>query len=98
MGRPLARMREKVLKENLWYFVLQLLRTKSRYGFEIRGLVRKRFGFWPGNVTAYKVLYDLAKDGYVRAEKRFYKKRYTITAKGIRELVAAKKFLKKIAK
>src|SRR5271154_4165419 len=45
------RLKDKVQKENLWFFLLVLLSKKPRYGYELRKLVRDEFGFWSGNVT-----------------------------------------------
>ena len=95
MERPFERLKRKVMIENLWMFVLKLLKTEH-YGFEIRDMIQKRFGFWTGNVTAYKVLYALETDGYVSSFIKVGKKYYTITEKGKKELKAAEKFLKSI--
>lgn len=94
MEKPSARLKRKVLVENLWIFVLKLLKGKDYYGFEIRSKIKDRFGFWVGNVTAYKVLYILDKDGYVNSFMKGNKKYYKITAKGRKELASAEKFLK----
>ncbi len=93
--RPSERVKRKLLVENLWYYMLRLLTKKPMYGFEIREKIDASFGFWIGNVTAYKVLYDLERDGYVKAESVSYKKHYSITAKGRKELGLANTFLKK---
>ena len=90
------RLKEKVQKENLWFFILLLLSTESRYGYELRGLLKTRFGFWSGNVTAYRVLYNLEKDGLVKSEAQERRKYYRITDAGHREVEAARDFLQSI--
>ncbi len=92
--RPLDRLKEKVQKGNLWLYILSLLEKKSYYGYEMRGIIKTEFGFWIGNVTSYKVLYLLEKDGYVKSVKRGREIYYKITEKGHKELKAANKFLK----
>ena len=92
------RLRRKLLAENLWYFVLKMLQKKPHYGFEVRAMIGEQFGFWLGNVTAYKVLYDLESRGHVKADEVSYRKRYRITPKGLKELEGARKFLKEISK
>ncbi|MDG6956060.1 MAG: helix-turn-helix transcriptional regulator [Nitrososphaerota archaeon] len=87
------RLKGKVQKENLWFFVLILLSTEERYGFELRGLINEKFGFWSGNVTAYRVLYDLERSGMVKAEARDRRKYYRITELGRQEVREAKAFL-----
>jgi len=73
---------------------LLLLSTESRYGYELRGLVKERFGFWSGTVTAYRVLYSLEAAGMVKSRAVERRKYYEITEKGRRELEEGKTFLK----
>jgi DNA-binding PadR family transcriptional regulator len=88
------RLKDKVQKENLWFFLLLLLSTGSRYGYELRGLVKERFGFWSGTVTAYRVLYSLEAAGMVKSRAVERRRYYEITEKGRRELEEGKTFLK----
>ncbi|MBI2970993.1 MAG: PadR family transcriptional regulator [Candidatus Aenigmarchaeota archaeon] len=92
MRTPVERLKEKVQKENLWFFVCYLLEKRDRYGYEIRNLVKERFGFLAGNVTAYKVLYLLNHDGYVRKSSKGNRVYYSITQKGRSQLKKARKF------
>ena len=92
--RPLDRLKEKVYKGNLWLYILRLLDKKGYTGYVIRSEIKKKFGFWVGNVTSYKVLYLLEKGGYVESEKDGREVYYTITGKGRREMEAGNKFLK----
>jgi DNA-binding PadR family transcriptional regulator len=92
--RFVGRLRDKVQKGNLWFFILVLLSQEDRYGFELRRLINERFGFWSGSVTAYRVLYDLEKAKLVRAETRERRKYYAITDLGRAELEEAKGFLR----
>jgi DNA-binding PadR family transcriptional regulator len=70
------------------------LKQGRKYGSELRERIKDNFGFWIGNVTAYKVLYLLEKDGYVESEKEGRKKYYKITDRGDKQLEKAKKFFK----
>ncbi len=90
---PTERMKRKVLKENLWFFILKLIKENPRYGNELRETIEKQFGFLVGNVTSYKVLYDLESQKYVKVEGD-YKKKYSITENGLKELRDTEKFLK----
>lgn len=91
--RFVDRLKQKVQRENLWFFILILLSTEERYGFELRELINEKFGFWSGNVTAYRVLYDLQRSGMVQVEIRDRRKYYHITELGRQELQAARAFL-----
>ena len=90
------RLKEKVQKENLWFFILLLLSSSDRYGYELRGLIKTKFGFWSGNVTAYRVLYDLENANMVKAELQDRRRYYRITEAGRREIEAARSFLESL--
>ena len=94
--RPVERLKSKVLTENLWIYILKQLKKSELYGFEIRNMVKQEFGFLIGNVTAYKVLYLLEKDGYITSFRKGNVKYYKITQNGRKELEEAKIFLKKV--
>ena len=98
MQKPVERLKKKVQKENLWFFILSLLEKKKLYGREIRELIKKEFGFFSGNVTAYKVLYIMKRGGYVTRFIKDGRKYYKITPKGKKQLKDARKFLKEIYK
>lgn len=92
------RLKRKVQKENMWFFVLLLLSTKERYGFELRRLINEEFGFWSGNVTAYRVLYDLERSGMVKGVVKERRKYYRITELGLEEVKEARAFLQTLLK
>lgn len=92
--RFLDRLKDKIQKENLWFFILVLLSQEERYGFELRRLINERFGFWSGNVTAYRVLYDLEKAKLVKAELKDRRKYYRITEAGRAEIDGARSFMR----
>ncbi len=92
--RPSERLKEKIEKENLWLFVLSILKKERMNGRDMRGLIKKKFGFVYGNVTAYKVLYLLESGNYVISKKEGKFVFYSVTKKGITELKEAKKLFK----
>lgn len=96
--KPLERLKKLNTKENLWVFLLILLKEKSLYGWEIPELVKKRFLFKPGRITPYRVLYRLEKEGLVKSEIKERKRIYKITSSGIKELEGAKIFLRELLK
>ena len=93
---PIERLKEKVLKENLWIFVFKILKEEDEYAYEIRKRIKKEFGFLAGNVTGYKVLYLLEKDGYVKSYMKGRRNYYKLTEKGLKQLEKAKSFFKKV--
>ena len=100
MTSPVDRLKEKTTKENLWLYILSILEEKDAYGYALRENIIKKFGFKPGNVTAYRVLYSLKRNNFVETfeeevngRKRKY---YKITKMGEEELSKGKELLTKI--
>ena len=94
MEKPVERLKRKIEKENLWLFVLGSLESGKSYGYELRKLIKDKFGFLAGNVTAYKVLYLLKFGGYIKSKKSGRHVFYKLTEKGKEELKLAKETLK----
>jgi len=97
---PSRRLEQKLTKENLWLYILSLLKEKDMYGYELREVIAKRFGFKPGNVTAYRVSYALQRQGLIRKIEKSVdgreRKYYHITAAGTKELNKGKALLRSI--
>ncbi len=74
---------------------MRMLLKEKMIGYKIRNEIKKRYGFWCGNVTAYKVLYMLEKGKYVKSEKIGGKVFYSATTNGKKELNEGEKFLKR---
>jgi PadR family transcriptional regulator PadR len=91
MATPFERFKKSITKDNLWIYILGLLRKTNLYPYEIREKIIKEFGFEPGKVTAYIVLKKLEMGGYVKKSKTRKlhgpeRKYYEITEKGRKEL------------
>ena len=99
---PIERLKEKILKENLWIFIFKILKEKDEYAYEIRKKIKKEFGFLAGNVTAYKVLYLLERHGFIEKIKIKHtsggpeRKYYKILPKGIELLFEGRDILEYI--
>ena len=94
----MGRLRKSLTTETLWIWILTLLARKPSHAYVLRKEIRDEFGFLPGNVTCYKVLYFLSKGGYVKSRESGRKRIYFVTEKGRNELVKAKEYLKGIIK
>lgn len=88
------RLKGKVQREKLWFFILILLTGNDMYGYELRRRIYSRFGFWSRNVTTYRVLYDLERLKLVRSERRDKRRYYLITGEGRKEVEATREFLR----
>ena len=97
--RVYARLVHKLTKENLWLYILALVCEKPRYGYEMRKEIHRRFGFQPGRVTSYRVLYALERGGYIVTKREATSKEgpsrkyYAITHEGQGLLDRAEYFL-----
>ncbi len=95
--KPLKRLKKKTTTENLWIYILRLLKEKPMYAYEINKNIKERFGFEIGTVSAYVILYKLLNEGYVdtewRQEER-QRKYYTITEKGENILERGRTYMK----
>jgi DNA-binding PadR family transcriptional regulator len=95
MQKPHERFRRKIEKENLWLFVLSVLKKHSNLsGAEIKQKLIDSYDLRIGSVTSYKVLYLLGRGGYVGNMKEAHKKLYFLTSKGRKELEEGKNLLK----
>lgn len=94
--KPLKRLAKLNTKECLWIYILKILSEKPMHAYVIRNEVYKNFGFKPGKVTAYKVLYLLKKSGYVKKEIKGRKRVYYVTEKGRKLLFETTVFYQRI--
>jgi DNA-binding PadR family transcriptional regulator len=95
MSSPSERFEKSLTNDNLWIYILNLLKKEKLYAYEINEKIEKRFGFYPGNMTAYIILKRLQMEGYVKAARTEKssgpeRKYYTITKRGETELKKAK--------
>ena len=94
---------QKLTIENLWLYVLSLLKESPLYGYEIVKRIEERFGFKPGRVTCYIVLHKLQSEGLIASAGSKadsggpQRKYYTLTREGEKALETAKDFLRGLA-
>jgi len=95
---PFSRLKQLNTKDCLWIYILKILTEKPTHAYSIRKEIQERFGFKPGIMTAYKVLYLLNRGGFVKKSEEGRKKIYTITEKGRKELKKAASFYQRLGK
>jgi len=97
----LRRFEQKLTKENLWIYILHLLRGGPLYAYEIRDKIKAAFGFEPATITVYVVLYKMEGEGLVtsaaerRAPSNIIRKYYRLTETGLQTLEDGKKILRR---
>ncbi len=99
---PLDRLKDKTTKENLWLYILTLLKRKHMYAYEISEEIKKEFKFEIGTVTAYIILYKLENEGYVKTtwvlKDNRQRKYYEITPDGTKILNNGVRYLKDLTR
>ena len=94
-GKLMKRLVDLNTKDCLWIYILRILKDRETHAYMLRQEIERRFGFKPGTVTAYRVLYHLTAKGFVSKRVEGRRKIYTITQLGREELGKAKQFYKK---
>jgi len=69
---------------------------KPNHAWSLLFLIEKEFGFKPGTITPYRVLYRLEEEGLVKSSFEERKRVYQITAQGKEELKKVKSFYKQL--
>jgi len=93
---PFLRLKKSNTIDNLWIYILSLIRKKPMHAYQIQKDIEKKFDFQPGKITPYRVLYRLENDGFVKSKLEDRKRVYQVTKKGEEEFKKAKKFYQKI--
>ena len=96
-GKHIKRLEKLNTTECLWVYVLKILSEGPSHAYVLRRQIQERFGFRPGTVTAYKVLYDLQRLGLVTKKKSGMKRIYEITDTGRQDLKKASDFYSELA-
>lgn len=95
---PAERLLKSNTKGNLWIYILTVLKRGPNYAWDLPSIIEKEFGFRPGNITPYRVLYLLEEQGMVKSDLEERRRVYKITAKGKEELNKVKEFYQSILK
>lgn len=75
-----------------------MLKKDSHYAWDLHTLIEEEFGFKPGNITPYRVLYRLEEQGFVKSVVDDRRRVYKITAMGEKEFEKVKDFYSHILK
>ena len=95
---PLNRLKMLNTRECLWIYILKILTEKPMHAYALRKEIQDRFGFSPGTVTAYKVLYLLNRGGLVDKKPSGRQRVYTVTPEGRKALKGAADFYSEMAR
>ena len=97
-SKHLRRLEKLNTTECLWVYILKILSKGPSHAYVLRKQIEQEFGFRPGTVTAYRVLYDLQKLGLVKKHKEGMKRIYEITPNGRADLKKAASYYRELGK
>ena len=97
-SKQIAHSYKVITQGNLWPYVLSIIKKDGKvYAYQLDSIIEKRFGFLPGKVMLYLVLYSLEESGMVKSSFVERRKYYTITDKGKTELKKFKNLLARVS-
>jgi DNA-binding PadR family transcriptional regulator len=94
---PFNRFKQLMTEGNLWIYLLALAKDKEVINDETQRLIFEKYGFLAGNFLISRVIFQLAKDGYVAKVKYQSENAYKTTPKGIEELAKMAKLVGDVA-
>jgi len=92
----IKRLKRKLSIELLWIYILSLLKRGPSHAYALRSKIKEEFGFLPGNVSAYVVLYKLKNRSFVSVKEDGNRAVYSITQKGKALLKEARQELQRL--
>ena len=92
--RALERLKKKITIENLWMYIIRILMEQEPLkAYDIKVLLREKYGIKPATVTVYSVVYRMVRDNLIKPVKVSGETRYRVTEQGISALKKAIEFL-----
>ena len=82
VSKVVENLRRRAIKTFMDMLILAELQNKPLSGYDIIGLVHKRFDVLVSSGTVYSLLYSLERNGLVIADMDNRKRVYTLTSKG----------------
>ncbi len=82
VSKIVENLRRRAIKTFMDMLILTELRNKRLSGYDIIGLVHRRFDVLVSSGTVYSLLYSLERNGLVIADMDNRKRVYTLTPKG----------------
>lgn len=92
----LEKLRERVLKNFMDILVLKEIEEHPLSGYDVIGLVHRRFGTLISSGTVYSMVYSLEREGLIQGVSNQRKRVYVLTEKGKQNIEAITKADKEI--
>ncbi|MFA5382638.1 MAG: helix-turn-helix transcriptional regulator [Candidatus Micrarchaeia archaeon] len=98
MGKPLNRLEKHTQINNIWIYVLSLLKKRDLHAYTLNQEIKNKFGFKPSRIMMYLILYKLEEENMIESYLKERRKYYKITKKGEEEIKKAKLYLTNLSK
>ncbi len=95
-SKALLRLERKMTTENLWLYIVSILKDNPTYAYNIRVRIAEKYGFKPPTMTVYTVLYRLIREGLIEPVDYNGMKVYRVTEKGLAIYEQAVKYLQEV--
>ena len=92
-SKALKRLKDKLTKENLWLYIIKELAQKPMYAYQVKVVLKEKYGINVATVTVYTVLYRMEREGLITKVKVDEDKLYKPTEKGLEQLEKGLSFL-----
>ena len=94
---PFNRFKQLMTEGNLWIYLLSLGKDKEVIIDETQRLIFEKYGFLGGKLLISRVIFSLAKEGYIAKTKFQSQSAYKTTPKGLEELSKMARFFQEMA-
>ena len=94
----LEKVQRRVIQDFMDIFILAEMKKGSLSGYDVIGMVQKRFGILVSSGTVYSLLYSLERDGWIRGVWNERKRVYELTEKGKRDMKVIAKVNEEVQK
>jgi DNA-binding PadR family transcriptional regulator len=81
-SKIVEKLRARIVKNFMDIFVLEQLKVESLSGYDVIGLIHKKFEVLVSSGTIYSMLYSLERQGLIEGTEEKRKRVYNLTEKG----------------
>ena len=80
------KLHERAIKNFLDILILTEMKKRSLSGYDVIGLIHRRFGLMVSSGTVYSLLYSLERNGLIKGVGNQRKRTYALTEKGEQDI------------
>jgi DNA-binding PadR family transcriptional regulator len=83
---PAEKLRKRIIKNFMDILILTELKKQSLSGYDVMGLIHKKFDILISSGTVYSLLYSLEREGLIKGVTNQRTRTYELTEKGERDM------------